>query len=121
MPQDSDHSLLVARWFALTRDILPAMAERAGWPIHEDHCFMRVCLDNAFGRPWREAVAAPAHRSMSGDQLAAAVALAETVATDSSRLFALNDASLRCGGRTQGFLTPLASPSPRANLRTHGP
>ncbi|MEM6493826.1 MAG: hypothetical protein AAF650_05550, partial [Pseudomonadota bacterium] len=53
---------VVERWFALTRERLPALARERDWPIREDHCFMRVLLDNSCGGPWRASVQAPAYR-----------------------------------------------------------
>ena len=85
---------LVARWLELTRTVLPGMAAAQGWPIHLDHCFMRVCLDTVFGAPWRATVKAPAIRHMTDAQLAAAVRIAEGVAAEPQRLGALNSASI---------------------------
>ena len=85
---------LLARWLELTRAVLPAMAAEHGWPIHLDHCFMRVCLDAALGAPWTATVRAPAMRHMTDAQLAAAVRIAERVAARPDRLPALNAASL---------------------------
>ncbi|MBV9655121.1 MAG: hypothetical protein JOZ42_11225 [Acetobacteraceae bacterium] len=87
--------MLVQRWFALTRGMLPALAARHRWPIRFDHCFMRVCLDHAFGRPWRTVVGAPAIRNMTGAELLAAVAVAERIAANPEILPALNRESLR--------------------------
>ena len=85
---------MVERWHALTRRILPAMASEHGWPIHLDHCFMRVCLDAALGSPWTAAVARPAMRHMSDEELAAAVRVAEGIAARPDTLTALNARSL---------------------------
>ncbi|MGI4951096.1 MAG: hypothetical protein ACRYGM_04770, partial [Janthinobacterium lividum] len=51
----AERERLARRWLELTRRVLPGMAAAEGWPICRDHCFMRVCLDNAMGRPWHEA------------------------------------------------------------------
>ena len=85
----------VARWYALTRDALPAMAAAQRWPTRLDHCFMRVCLDAALGAPWTDRIGKPAVATMSDRQLAAAIAVAEAIVAEPSRLRALNDASLR--------------------------
>ena len=90
-----DRATLVARWHALTRDALPAMAPVQRWPIRLDHCFMRVCLDAALGSPWTATVGRPAVRSMSETQLLAAIAVAESIVAEPDRLPALNAASLR--------------------------
>ena len=60
---------------------------------------MRVCLDNAVGRPWYEAIARPAVQHATLDQLRCAVALAEAVLADPARLPALNTASLLMRGK----------------------
>ena len=58
--QNTARGALVARWFALTRERLPALARERDWPVSEDHCFMRILLDNACGGVWRDFVKAPA-------------------------------------------------------------
>lgn len=89
----------MARWLALTRVQLPAMAGAHHWPIRLDHCFMRVCLDNAMGRPWYEAIARPALRHASLAELGRAVAVAERIVAEPGILAELNAASLRMRGK----------------------
>jgi hypothetical protein len=93
-----DRTGLVARWLELTRVTLPGLASRHGWPIALDHCFMRVCLDNSLGRPWREAVRAPAIRHLTAAQLRAAIAIAERIVAEPGLLDGLNRQSLRVRG-----------------------
>jgi hypothetical protein len=95
----SQREEMAARWLALTREILPGMAAAGRWPIRLDHCFMRVCLDAAIGRPWHEAVRRPAIRHLTGAQLAAAIAVAERIRADPASLPALNRQSLRMRGK----------------------
>ena len=90
---------LLARWLDLTRRVLPGMAAAEGWPIRLDHCFMRVCLDAAFGRPWHEAIRRPAVRHMTEAELARVVAVAERIAAVPDSLPALNAESLRLRGK----------------------
>lgn len=92
---------LLDRWNDLTRRVLPGMAAAEGWPIRLDHCFMRVCLDTAFGRPWHEVVRRPAVRHMTEAELARVVAVAERIAAAPSLLPALNGESLRLRGKRQ--------------------
>ena len=95
---DSDggsRAALVERWLLLTREILPAMAAGENWPIRFDHCFMRVCLDEAMGRPWTEVVRRPAIATMSDAQLAAAVRTAERIVEKPETLPVLNARSLQ--------------------------
>ena len=93
-PPGPEREGLLLRWLELTRHVLPGMAAAQGWPIRWDHCFMRVCLDNAIGRPWHEVVRRPAIRHLDLSQLRAAVAAAEGIVADPGTLPALNDASL---------------------------
>ena len=68
------------RWLTLVRHELPAAAQgRGDWPIRRDHCFARVILDAVCGRPWREAIPAPAWRRMDAGTLRKAIALAEAI------------------------------------------
>lgn len=85
---------LLARWLDLTRRVLPDMAPGAGWPIRFDHCFMRVCLDHAIGRPWHEQIGRPAIRHLTDQQLKVAIAVAELIAAEPARLPPLNRQSL---------------------------
>ncbi len=96
---DRSAAALLARWLGLARRVLPGMAAAEGWPIRLDHCFMRVCLDAAFGQPWHEAVRRPAVRHMTEAQLARAVAVAERVVAAPALLFELNAESLRLRGK----------------------
>jgi hypothetical protein len=98
-PADPDRAALLARWLDLTRRVLPGMAAAQRWPIRLDHCFMRVCLDAAFGRPWHEAVRRPAVRHMTETDLARAIAVAERIAAVPSLLSGLNAESLRLRGK----------------------
>ena len=86
---------MLSRWLELTRRVLPEMAANAGWPIRLDHCFMRVCLDGAIGRRWDEAVARPAIRHLSDEQLCRAIGVADAIRRQPALLPELNAASLR--------------------------
>ncbi len=90
----TERERLVARWLGLTRATLPGLAGAARWPIRFDHCFMRVCLDHAIGQPWHERVRRPAIRHLTDEQLRAAIAVAERIASDPSALPGLNAQSL---------------------------
>ncbi|MGL5114514.1 MAG: hypothetical protein ACRC7C_04245 [Beijerinckiaceae bacterium] len=88
--EPSPRAALVAQWNILTRDILPGMAERYDWPISNDHCFMRVCLDSAMGAPWHLHVKRPAIRHLSDAQLASAISIAEALVSAPETLKRLN-------------------------------
>ena len=96
---DAERAALVARWLELTRVALPQAAARHRWPIRLDHCFMRVCLDAAYGRPWHEVAARPAIRYAAGAELRRAVDVAEAILAHPETLAELNAASLRMRGK----------------------
>jgi hypothetical protein len=64
-------------YMRLTSDMLPGMADPETWPITDDHCFMRVCLDNAFGDVWYGYVDdRPAYKSIEDSKLVKATSVA---------------------------------------------
>ncbi len=87
------------------------MAAQHRWPIRFDHCFMRVCLDDAIGAQWNTVVRSPAIRHLTDEQLAHAIGTAERIAANPALLLPLNDASLRMRGKR-----PLAAPSRGSGL-----
>ena len=89
-----ERDALVRRWLELTRTVLPGMAAAAGWPIDQDHCFMRVFLDHAMSGPWHRTVRRPATRFMTVEALAQAVAAAEHVVRHPDELDGFNRRSL---------------------------
>jgi hypothetical protein len=96
-------------WRDLVGSRLPAAACRRNWPIHLDHCFARVLLDNAIGRPWREVVGSPAWRNTPLTVLQKAIALGEAVLAGEADLWDLNNRSLALRQR----------PAPRTVLVGH--
>ena len=90
---------LLGQWHELTRRTLPDMAAAHGWPIRLDHCFMRVCLDDALGVRWDTVVRRPAVTHLTDAQLARAVATAQRIAAAPELLRPLNAASLRMRGK----------------------
>ena len=88
-------------WKDLVGTRLPAAARGRGWPVVFDHCFARILLDNALGRPWREVVPPPAWRNMPEADLARAVALGEAALAGEADMHALNDRSLALRGKSR--------------------
>lgn len=88
-------------WRDLVERRLPAAARHRNqrWPICLDHCFARVLLDNACGRPWREAIRPPAWRNAEERVLREAISLGEAVLADQVDLRALNERSLEMRGK----------------------
>ncbi len=86
--------IIVDEWNTLTRQTMPALAAERGWPVHLDHCFQRILLDNALGGKWREIIAAPAYRHASNAQLRRAITLGKRAIEDEESLSDMNARSL---------------------------
>jgi RimJ/RimL family protein N-acetyltransferase len=86
------------RWRDLVERRLP-QAARPDWPVHRDHCFARILLDNTCGGPWRESVRAPAWANLSANQCEAAIGLGEALLAGRADLDALNRRSLALRGK----------------------
>ena len=97
--EGSRRDALVERWFGLTKTRLPRLSKTRDWPVSEDHCFMRIFLDNACEGVWSEQIKSPAYRNASEPTLEQAIALAEAVAEDEADLWALNARSLAWRGK----------------------
>ena len=79
-------------------EMLPERAQSEdGWPIHLDHCFGRVVLDNLFGDEWYDHVdGRPAYMCLSMAELQEAIDIADSMLEDGpQRCEELNDRSLR--------------------------
>lgn len=83
----------------LVMETLPAVAKGQDWPVHLDHCFARILLDHACGRPWREVIQAPAWRNAPAPVLQNAVKLGQAVLDGRADLWALNRQSLDWRGK----------------------
>ena len=93
-----DLSQLRAEYRKKVTEELPKRAENSeGWPIHHDHCFARVVLDNLFGDEWyRHVDDRPAYKQLSHRELQAAIAIAERLLAEGTPLVtALHQNSLR--------------------------
>ena len=123
----ADLKALQERWTHLYHDYLPSLAKarnpiQPSWPVHLDHCFARVVLDNAVGldRPWTAVVKQPAVKNMTAKQLENTIDLAEKVATGEADLIALNERSLRLRGKKRkGEAASMGSPA-KKNKRSTG-
>ena len=94
-----DRTALVERWFALTREEMPALAKARGWPVRFDHCFQRILLDNALGCRWRDRIAAPAYQNARQATLERAIAIGEAAIAGEADLGLLNRRSLEWRGK----------------------
>lgn len=98
-PLTTDREALVARWFAMTRREMPAVARDRKWPVHADHCFQRILLDNACEGAWRNAITPPAYLNASDAILERAIALGEMALLGEEDLAELNRRSLAWRGK----------------------
>ena len=94
-----DRDTLVANWFELTRERMPAMAAERGWPVRFDHCFQRILLDNAVGAKWSDHIASPAYKNAPVRVLEKAIELGEACVAEREELSALNRLSLEWRGK----------------------
>ena len=104
----SDIEVLRARWSELFSKTLPAAAishnpAQTKWPVHVDHCFGRIILDNVVGeaeRPWMKALKAPAIKNMNSAQLRGCIELGEKILKGQADLVELDRISLSVRGKT---------------------
>ena len=89
------------QWFALTRDEMPGLAQERDWPVHLDHCFQRILLDNAIGAKWNQEIPAPAYRNAEDAVLKKAIALGRSAIKGSEDLAELNRNSLAWRGKAK--------------------
>lgn len=85
-------------------EALPEAARRSdGWPIHLDHCFGRVVLDNLFGDEWYDHVEGrPAYEHLSREELAEAIEIADRMLEEGRPVVEeLNERSLRWRGELE--------------------
>lgn len=104
--EKQDIESLRQRWTHLYASHLPALAlardpAQDHWPVHLDHCFARIVLDNAIGvdKPWNQTIKSPAVRNMTVEQLQDALALGERVANGDANLVELDHVSLELRGK----------------------
>ncbi len=99
---DPERETLQAHWLQLTRHTLVDLAPTKNWPVHADHCFQRILLDNACSGTWYDHIAGrPAYRHAPRETLAAAVALGEAVIAGTADLVTLNRRSLTWRGKSR--------------------
>lgn len=114
---------LQAQWNFLYKEKLPELAKAKDpvqhtWPVHLDHCFARIVLDNAVGvdQPWTAVIKAPAVRNMSAQQLRGAIELAQSIAVGEVKLVELDERSLELRGKKSKVGTKRKSDGLQDNL-----
>ena len=79
---------------------LPERAPSLRWPLRNDHCFKRICLDYAVQDVWHRHLAKPAERHIHGEALDRAVRCAEDILREGEPLLRQrNVESLRYRGK----------------------
>ncbi|KAL8914018.1 MAG: hypothetical protein Q9171_001269 [Xanthocarpia ochracea] len=93
-------------WKLLYSKTLPSLAiskspAQKVWPVHLDHCFARIILDNAIGidGPWTNKLASPAMKNMTSEQLERCIALGNAIADGREILVDLDAISLELRGK----------------------
>ncbi|MEL7266361.1 MAG: hypothetical protein AAFP69_16330, partial [Planctomycetota bacterium] len=89
---------LQERYMELTRVELPAEARKRGWAIQEDHCFMRIILDQLFHDCWYAHLdrRLTAYKQLNEDQLQSCITMANQIlAGDQEKLERWNQQSLK--------------------------
>jgi hypothetical protein len=90
------------RYLELTRIKLPARARLGDWVVTEDHCFMRILLDQLFQGCWYDHLdrRLTAYKQLNQTQLIAIIAMAEKLLSgDTETLAKWNDESLFWRGK----------------------
>ncbi|WP_299335017.1 hypothetical protein [Haloplanus sp.] len=94
----TDISALRETYDRLVNEKLPEEARNSdGWPIHLDHCFGRVVLDNLFNDEWYSHVdGRPAYENLSAEELREAIEIANRMLENGRPVVEkLNENSLR--------------------------
>jgi hypothetical protein len=101
LPHHAEKQLdwLRRRWRRLVEVELPDASQSLLWPVTADHCFARILLDHACGRPWRETITPPAWRNAPFEMLATAVLTGERALAGEADLQDLNRQSLKMRGK----------------------
>lgn len=78
----------------LVNQVYPEQAKREGWPVCENHCFLRIIYDNLFEDCWYRHLdrKQPVISQLSADQLKKALEIAESLPR---KINLLNNKSIR--------------------------
>jgi len=95
LSNSTEHTKNLREFLHYAKNVLPSIAstKKNTWPIHHDHCFLRVILDNIVGCAWYEVIPSPAYKNLTDEQVSAALCLAKQIATESVSLHTLNQRS----------------------------
>ena len=93
---------LQERYLELPRTEVPAKARLGGWVVNQDHCFMRIILDQLFQGCWYDFLdrRLVAYKQLSDEQLTQAIAMGEQLLSgDTTTLQRWNNESLAWRGK----------------------
>lgn len=93
-----DSNILRQEYLQLVNIELPSIAIAKSFPVHLNHCFCRICLDNLFGGCWYNFLVkgrTPAYKQLSLDQLQQIIYIAQSIIDkDLKHINSLNNKSL---------------------------
>lgn len=94
-------STLIQRYLHLTRSVMPLLAQSShrSWPVHQDHCFQRIVLDNVCNGVWYDHIAQPAYKHLTQADAKRAIELCEDIIDGRADLQTLNRNSLSWRGK----------------------
>ncbi|WP_310412536.1 hypothetical protein [Chamaesiphon sp. OTE_8_metabat_110] len=99
MNGEPDLNELRARYLELINDILPSISIARGFPVHLNHCFGRIVLDNLFQGCWYNYLTVgrvAAYKQLDLAQLQQAVNIAQSlVDLPTAHIVSLNNQSLQ--------------------------
>lgn len=97
----SDKTALINEYLRLTREVMPtiaatqkASATKLNWPVHFDHCFQRIVLDNVCQGAWYDYLPSPAYLHLTTQQANDAVGLCVDIIANRVDIHVLNQRSL---------------------------
>ena len=85
----------------LANERFPAVAKTGGYPVHLNHCFLRIVYDNTLGARWDTVLpkGRPAYKQLDQQQLHRALAIGYEITESPARCRELNAVSLAMRGR----------------------
>ncbi|CZT02689.1 uncharacterized protein RCO7_09374 [Rhynchosporium graminicola] len=93
-------------WKQMFQKTLPQAAQskspsQSSWPVHVDHCFARIILDNEIGitTPWMSVLKSPAYKNMTREQLESCIELGRKILDGEADLVELDERSLKIRGK----------------------
>ncbi|MGF1524512.1 MAG: hypothetical protein ACFBSF_19490 [Leptolyngbyaceae cyanobacterium] len=90
---------LTEQYLDLVNQQLPNAAQRGGYPVRFNHCFIRIILDNICGCEWSRVIKRPAYKHLTDVQLTQAIALAQEFLANPEACFVANKVSLQYRGK----------------------